>query len=73
MLLQIICDVLPHRIEDDFHTLRSCDLDCRNEIAISSYNHHLIHKAFQRKRHQIKTKSHINTLLTHVKLQILTR
>ena len=73
VFLQIICDVLPHRIEDDFHTLRSRDLDCRDEITISRYDHHLIHKTFQRKRHQIKTKAHINALLAHIKLQILTR
>ena len=73
MFLQIICDVLPHRIEDDFHTLRSRNLDRRDEITISRYDHHLINKSLQRKRHQIKAKTHINTLLTHIKLQVLTR
>lgn len=73
MFLKVVGDMLPHGIKYDLDAFCPRDLDCRHEVAVARNYDNLVDNALEREGNEIKAEPHVDALLPHIKLQVLSR
>ena len=71
MFVEVFADSPPHGVEYHVDALAAREFGSRHAVGIGSHQDDPINKAFERKRCDIESNSHIDAFLSHIVLHIV--